>query len=731
MSAIPADFSQPSTLQEYLKYYFGYDSFRPGQQQIIEKALQNKDLLIIMPTGGGKSLCFQLPALLKPGLTVVVSPLISLMQDQVEALQDNGIGATFLNSTLSVREAHSREADILNGKIKLLYVAPERLLSEMFLPFLNLINAQMEISAFAIDEAHCVSEWGHDFRPEYRQLKTLRELYPQTPMMGLTATATDRVRRDIIQQLNLQQPYIHVASFFRQNLYYEIRKKGKNQQTIKNILQIIKQTGGSGIIYCLSRKRVEEVAYILQQNQVTALPYHAGLSDEERSFNQTRFIRDDVDVIVATVAFGMGIDKPDVRFVIHYDMPKNLEGYYQETGRSGRDGGPARCTFFLGYGDQRILQRIIEDKSEPREQKIAEQQLRQVINYAEATDCRHRILLRYFGEDFPGNCGNCDNCLYPKPVENWTEDAQRFLSCVTRTKQRFGMTYIIDVLRGSKSKKVLERGDDKLSTYGIGKHRSADEWKMLSRSLVHQGFLDETTDGYSVLKLNKRSWEIMKGQRKVKIAVEVEKEIEKKQDILPEDVEILLQELRLLRKQLADKQSIPPYQIFPNKTLEEMAERRPQSLDELIDIHGVGTRKLDKYGQKFVNAIEEFCKKHGLPAGEDKPKKSPQVLKNMPSYTQLQTLDLYKQGLSIDAIANQRVLKPRTIVDHLVALIGFNQGVDIDRLVLPEAQDEIIEAIEKVGENPLTPIYEYLQERYSYEEIKLVRASWEQDSIDF
>ncbi|NES08080.1 MAG: ATP-dependent DNA helicase RecQ, partial [Okeania sp. SIO2F4] len=328
------------SLEQHLKNYFGYDSFRPGQKQIIETALQQKDLLIVMPTGGGKSLCFQLPALLKPGLTIVVSPLISLMQDQVESLQDNGIAATFLNSTLGLNETRKRETDIMQGKIKLLYVAPERLLSDKFLPFLELINAQQGISTFAIDEAHCVSEWGHDFRPEYRQLQMLRETYPYVPMMALTATATKRVREDIIAQLNLQNPYIHIASFFRSNLYYEVRQKTNAKNTFAETLQIIRTVGGSGIVYCNSRKRVDEIAYKLRQNNVSALPYHAGMSDEDRTINQTKFIRDDVDIIVATVAFGMGINKPDVRFVIHYDLPKNIEGYYQETGRSGRDGEP-------------------------------------------------------------------------------------------------------------------------------------------------------------------------------------------------------------------------------------------------------------------------------------------------------------------------------------------------------------------------------------------------------
>ncbi len=725
-----AEFNQLS-LEQHLKNYFGYDSFRPGQKQIIETALQQKDMLIVMPTGGGKSLCFQLPALLKPGLTIVVSPLISLMQDQVESLQDNGIAATFLNSSLGATETRKRETDIMQGKIKLLYVAPERLLSERFLPFLELINAQQGISTFAIDEAHCVSEWGHDFRPEYRKLQILRETYSDVPMMALTATATKRVRADIIAQLNLQQPLIHIASFFRSNLYYEVRKKTNAKNTFAETLQIIRDTGGSGIVYCNSRKRVDEIAYKLQQNHISALPYHAGMSDEERTVNQTRFIRDDVDVIVATVAFGMGIDKPDVKSVIHYDLPKNIEGYYQETGRAGRDGEPAKCTLFFSYGDKKNIEYLIGQKLDEQEQRIGEQQLRRIINYAEANECRHRILLGYFGEDFPGNCGNCDNCKYPQPIEDWTIEAMKFLSCVARTKERFGMTHIIDVLRGSKSQKVLDKKHDKLSTYGIGKDRSVDEWKNLARSLLHQSLMDETTDGYSVLKLNQNSWEVMGRKRKVEIAVEEKRKIEKTTTSLAADEQRLFEELRGLRKRIADAQMVAPYVVFPDKTLQNLAQQRPQTLDEFMNISGVGSRKLNKYGKQFIQVIRNYCAEYGLLSKSEPVRELAKVVNNVPSLTQIQTLELHKKGLSIDAIANERGIKSSTVASHLAELIEKEQPVDIDRLVKPEIQKEIIAAIEEVGDGSLTPIYEYLQERYSYDKIKLVRAFWRNDRLDF
>lgn len=720
-----------ASLEKHLKNYFGYESFRPGQKQIIETALQQKDLLIVMPTGGGKSLCFQLPGLLKPGLTIVVSPLISLMQDQVESLQDNGIAATFLNSSLGVTETRKRETDIIQGKIKLLYLAPERLLSERFLPFLELINSQQGISTFAIDEAHCVSEWGHDFRPEYRQLQMLRESYPDVPMMALTATATKRVRQDIIEQLNLQQPYIHIASFFRSNLYYEVRQKTNAKDTFAETLQIIREIGGSGIVYCQSRKKVDEVAYKLRQNHVSALAYHAGMNDAERTVNQTRFIRDDVDVIVATVAFGMGIDKPDVRFVIHYDLPKNIEGYYQETGRAGRDGEAARCTLFFSYGDKKTIEYLIEQKLDEQEKRIAQQQLRRIINYADATDCRHRILLGYFGEDFPGNCGQCDNCKYPKPIEDWSIEAMKFLSCVARTKERFGMSHIIDVLRGSKSQKVLDKKHDQLSTYGIGKDKSADEWKNLAKSLLHQGLMDETTDGYSVLKLNQNSWEVMQRKIKVEIAVEPNRNIEKTTTSLAVDEQRLFEELRALRKQIADEQNLPPYVIFHDSNLRDMAQKRPQTLDGFMNISGVGASKRDKYGKRFIEAIRNYCVEYGLPANSKPIRELAKVIDNLPSSTQMETFELYKQGLSIDAIANQRGIKSSTVAGHLAELIEKHQPVDIDRLVKPEIQKEIMAAIEEVGDEVLKPIYEYLEERYSYGEIKLVRAVWRNEELDF
>lgn len=595
-----------SNLETYLKYFFGYDKFRPEQREIIENALADRDLLVIMPTGGGKSLCFQLPALLKPGLMIVISPLIALMQDQVDALQDNGIGATYLNSSLSFAEVQAREKQIFDHKIKLLYVAPERLLGDRFQDFFNRLFTEIGVSAFAIDEAHCVSEWGHDFRPEYRQLSQLRRQYPQIPVFAFTATATKRVQKDIIEQLKLHKPSVHLTSFNRPNLYYEIIPKEK--KSYEQLLQFIKTLKGSGIIYCMSRKMVDEIANNLQEDGIKALPYHAGMDDKSRRFNQTQFIRDEVRIIVATVAFGMGINKPDVRFVIHYDLPRNLESYYQESGRAGRDNEPAKCLLFFSFGDLKKIEYIIQQKI-PSEQQKARQQLRQIVDYSEGLACRRTIVLRYFGEDFPGNCGNCDNCCYPKPIEDWTIEAQKFLSCIVRCQQKFGMMYIIDVLRGSRKQKIEDYKHHLLSTYGIGKDRTADQWKQLGLFLIHQGFLDETTDGYSVLKINAYSWEILRKQRNILIAVKSKiKEIEDARDNpKARKIELLFDKLRLLRQRIAKAHGVAPYVVFGDSSLKLMAQLKPISLEEFAKVSGVGRYKLEQYGEQFVKEIQDFC----------------------------------------------------------------------------------------------------------------------------
>ncbi|WP_044260328.1 DNA helicase RecQ [Richelia intracellularis] len=707
------------SLEESLKYYFGYDNFRLGQRRIIEDAMQNRDLLVIMPTGGGKSICFQLPALIKSGLTVVISPLIALMQDQVETLQKNGIAATFLNSSLNQYQIRTREQKIIDGKVKLLYIAPEKLVSGKFSPFLDLVENQVGISAFAIDEAHCVSEWGHDFRPEYSKLKVLRVRLPHVPIFALTATATDRVRNDIIIKLGLRQPSIHIASFNRQNLYYEVREKNRN--TYREIVDFIGKSDGPGIIYCLTRKQVEEIAFKLQHDSISALPYHAGLSDKVRAQNQTKFIQGDVRVMIATIAFGMGINKPDVRFVIHYCLPRNLESYYQESGRAGRDGELSLCAIFFDYSDIKTIEWSINQKNNLQEQLIAKQQLRQMVDYVESTICRRTIQLGYFGEQFAGNCGNCDNCLNPQPVEDWTLEAMKFLSCVARCKEKFGMSHIIDVLQGSQNQKVMRYKHNELSTHGIGKNRSIDEWRNLARSLLHQGLLAQTDDGYSILKLNHLSWKVMRQQRQVKLSIPIRLQTTTYHGNPKVRIaDILLNRLRSLRKELADQQSVQPHVIFTDSVLELISQVQPQTKEQLGEISGIDSHKLYQYGDSLLTEIRTCCQEHNSSISLIQVKQN----KNHPSSTELLTLQLYQQSLNIKQIAVQRNLHPTTIIYHLCKLIEKNQPVDVNHFVSKEKQKEILQSLDSLGDISMKTIKEYLGDGYSYDEIRLVRSTW-------
>ena len=598
----PKNKGLPITPQQTLKSVFGYDTFRPYQEEIINGLIRGEDAFVLMPTGGGKSLCYQVPALHRPGVAIVVSPLISLMKDQVDSLVANGVAAACYNSTLGESEARQVLARLHAGMLNLLYVAPERLMNDSFLEKL----LGIEIALFAIDEAHCVSQWGHDFRPEYVQLGRLRSIFPTVPLIALTATADPQTRSDIIDRLGLATAPCYVASFDRPNIRYTVVAKQKPFHQLHEFLKV--RSSESGIIYALSRKRVEEVASRLDGAGIAAAAYHAGLPDRERERVQEAFQRDDLRIVVATVAFGMGIDKPNVRFVVHYDLPRNIESYYQETGRAGRDGMPAEALLLFGYGDIAISRALIESGGNPEQNRIEVNKLNAMVGFAEALTCRRRVLLGYFGEDLEDDCGNCDICLIPPERFDATEEAQKALSCVYRVGQRFGMGHVIDVLRGSHNQRIQSLGHDRLSTYGIGRDRSQESWGGLLRQLVHLGYLSQDMGNYAVLKLTEKARPLLRGEERLTLArprlrPSASKATQKKVRGEFHYDEELFQQLRVLRKQLADEQLIPPFVVFGDATLLEMAARRPKNSEELAMISGVGAHKLGRYGPAFLRVI--------------------------------------------------------------------------------------------------------------------------------
>ena len=613
--------SESIPLLPLLKQSFGFDSFRPLQEEIIRDALAGRDVFALLPTGGGKSLCFQLPALVRAGLTVVVSPLISLMKDQVDALQASGIAATFLNSTLTSSEGAKRTTGLRNGEYNLLYVAPERLMLSGFLANLKSWN----VNQIAIDEAHCISEWGHDFRPEYRQLAQLREHFPQTPVMALTATATTRVQGDILKQLRLREPSCYVASFNRPNLTYRVLPKNSS---FKQLLRFVSaRPDESGIVYCQSRNSTENVAAGLKADGIVAEPYHAGLDARTRATNQELFLRDEVRVICATIAFGMGINKPNVRFVVHYDLPKNIEGFYQETGRAGRDGLPSECLLLFSAGDAVKYSRFIDEISNEHERKIARQQLRHMVELAESAECRRVALLRYFGEQFSeANCQACDNCLTPRETYDGTVEAQKFLSCVYRLREKsgidFGVNQVAEVLTGAQSEKVLKWDHHQVSTYGIGKEHSRGEWILIGRELVRLGYVRQLPEKFNVLQVTDGGRRALKEREPVVMAKPITPpKVEKlagEKKIRSRDYgvggiecdETLFDRLRRLRKKIADERGLPAYIIFSDVSLRQMARYYPTTGAEFARINGVGERKLADFGKVFMDSIAAYLNKN-------------------------------------------------------------------------------------------------------------------------
>jgi ATP-dependent DNA helicase RecQ len=614
--------TDPTSLLSLLKQTFGFSSFRPLQEEIIHDALAGRDVFALLPTGGGKSLCFQLPALVRPGLTVVVSPLISLMKDQVDALTASGVPATFLNSSLKPDESRARLRGLHGGEYRLLYVAPERMMLSGFLLDLK----RWKVNLIAIDEAHCISEWGHDFRPEYRQLAELRQHFPDVSMMALTATATERVRGDIVKQLRLREPSRYVASFDRPNLMYRVLAKSQSYQQVLEFVSA--RPNESGIVYCQSRKSAESVAERLSGDGVRARPYHAGLEAKERTTNQELFRRDEVRVICATIAFGMGINKPNVRFVVHYDLPKNIEGYYQETGRAGRDGLPSECLLLFSAGDAVKYSRFIDEGSDEKQRKIARAQLQQMVHFAESGECRRVALLRYFGEDFRGpNCGGCDNCLAPRETYDGTVAAQKFLSCVYRVREKsgfdFGINQIVEVLTGAETENVAKWKHQTVSTYAIGTEHSRAEWKVIGRELVRLGYLGQLAEKFNVLQLTDKGQSALKKRESIHLTTPaaVPKPVKHRAGEISCD-EALFERLRRLRKKLADKRGVPPYIVFSDVSLRQMARYYPSNEKEFARINGVGERKLKEFGSLFITEIAAYrranptqSKKSSVPRG--------------------------------------------------------------------------------------------------------------------
>src|SRR3989344_682696 len=590
-------------IQELLQKHFGYSEFKPMQENIINDVVSGKDVFVLMPTGGGKSLCYQIPALINHGVTVVISPLISLMKDQVDSLNANGIGASFINSTLSPAEIEDVKARLLENKDKIVYIAPERLSSQNFIEFLKMIK----INLFAIDEAHCISEWGHDFRPDYRKLSLIKTIFPTVPIIALTATAIESVQKDIVHHLKLSNPKIYKVSFDRQNLSYYVRpKEDAYDQIVKYIRNKSKE---SGIIYCHSRKSAESLSEKLQKDGFRAQPYHAGMSPDERSDNQDMFIRDNIEIIVATIAFGMGINKTNVRYVIHYDLPKTIESYYQEIGRAGRDGLESDCILFFSYGDKIKIEILIEKRRNPEKKQIAYKKLQDMINFCDGTDCRRKMLLEYFGESYEGRCGKCDTCLQPREKMNGNEIAKKAIYCIDELGQRFGMNYVVSILVGKNEKRLKNNRHDKLKSYGAGKNYTAKQWQSFIRELVRNGFLDVIGSKYPVLKLNQKSREVM--WNKISVALTKSGKTEKmivEKKVTRKINDELFEILRSLRKIIADTEKIPPYIVFPDTTLKEMSTYYPHNEEELKKIHGVGEVKIEKYGKIFLERIIAYCK---------------------------------------------------------------------------------------------------------------------------
>jgi ATP-dependent DNA helicase RecQ len=729
--------------RQALKRYYGYDHFRPMQGDIIQNILAGQDTVVLMPTGGGKSVCFQIPAVVSEGVCVVVSPLIALMKDQVEALKANGIVAAYINSSVGQSEANDIARAAVSGHLKLLYVSPEKLLSEGFLQFLTRVN----ISMFAIDEAHCISSWGHDFRPEYTQLGALRKYFPSTPIIALTATADRLTQRDIRTQLNLHEPKVFLSSFDRPNINLLVRP---GQDRIGQVLDYLQRhPNDAGIIYCLSRKTCETIAQKLQQKGIKAGHYHAGMTPNQRGSVQEKFLQDDLQVIVATIAFGMGIDKSNVRWVMHYNLPKNIEGYYQEIGRAGRDGAPATAILFYSFADVMSMREMVTKDVPARQAQLNTAKLERMQQFAEAASCRRRILLHYFSEDLGHDCGNCDICRNPPTTFDGTLLAQKALSASARTQQRVAINLLIDILRGMRNQAVLQHGYDQLKTYGAGNDLPYLDWYSYIHQMLNDGlFYIAYEEGYA-LKITERGQQVLKGQltvslKKFQVSEKAEKQTRASKKAAAEAAAAaagspearLFERLRQLRKQIADEQGVPPYVVFTDTTLQEMAREQPTSRVAMLSVSGVGMKKFETYGEAFIEAIRQHGPPRPVPDFDDTddseefmpaPAPAPAPRAAAPKAadrdvngTEETTFQLHRQGLTPEQIAEQRGLVVGTVRSHLEKAYAKGMDLRLQDFLTDSQLAEIATARAQLGGSPaLRDLFDHLREKYDYFQLRL------------
>ncbi|MCU0858709.1 MAG: DNA helicase RecQ [Pontiellaceae bacterium] len=706
--------------QEVLKRVFGFDRFRPNQQEIVAALLNRRDVFAVMPTGGGKSLCYQLPAQLLDGLCVVVSPLISLMKDQVDAAKTTGLNAEFLNSSLSAGERRRVFQALENRQLDLLYVSPERFAMPEFVAVLQ----KLELSFFAIDEAHCISEWGHDFRPDYLSLSRIIELFPRAAVAAFTATATHQVQEDIINKLGLRKPHRVRASFDRPNLFYQVLSKENLEIQILQFLR--ERPDESGIIYRTTRKSVEATADFLRGQGIKALPYHAGLSDSERKSHQEQFNRDEIHVVVATIAFGMGIDKSNVRFVIHGDLPKNVEGYYQETGRAGRDGEPAHCCLYFSQSDTVKIRYFIDQMESPVEQKIAIHQLNKMVQTAQNNVCRRKSILGYFGETYPkSECGTCDVCTGEVECIDATVDAQKILSAIVRTGEKLGAVHIADIVAGADTERIRQFGHDKLKTYGVGRDCDKRHWRRIIDDLIGQNHLCLTDDQYPVLQFTEKGQAVLRGQKPFKVLRKKDKPVKRRAASVSDFSAGLFEELRVVRKRIAQDSGVPPFVVFSDQTLHEMARYFPDSPAAMRMIVGVGVNKLERFGPTFLEVIRAYKNAHPEEAAARSVLHVPvsTVRKKQPKGDSVrETLDLVKQGMNMEQIAERRNLSLGTISQHIEKLLGAGETLDVDQFIDPAKRIKIERLFARLQADTLGPVVEAAKGSITYEEARLVRA---------